>query len=284
MRWYTAREKELHEVCALLRSREWACVAFSERLLREGRLQLPPRVRERIIYYRDEDQRVAGAILQTISGVLLPCLPRQQWQPRLTTQLAERLRRGSLSNAMIMGAGADVRLLESLLPRRPTHTVDYLLMVRERLQPETAAAADWFQIRRADQTDSERLAPLQLCYEIEEVLLPGRTINSAATLRGLRARLRTQQTYLAHIDGEPIAMAGTNARGFSYDQVGGVFTLKEYRNRGVSRALMAELTRTSCEAQRRLSLFVKPSNQAAIHIYKQMGFVTRDSFRISYYN
>lgn len=285
MRWYTARERQLEEITTMLRSREWSCVSFSERLLHGGRPSLPPRVRERVIYYRDSDAQMAGAILQSFTGVYLPCLPRpERWDRQLTARLADRLRRGSLSNAMVMGAEDDVRLVESAIASRPAHAVDYLLLLCEQPLPATRTAPDWFQIRRAEESDCRLLAPLQLSYEEEEVLLPGRSLNAAATLRGLRTRLRTQEVYLAHINGQPIGMAGTNARGFDYDQIGGVFTVGRYRNRGVSRALMARLARSAACAGRRLCLFVKPSNAAAIRIYQQMGFVRRDDFRITYYN
>lgn len=282
MRWTIARDKDLPALQTLLHRREWGCVAFSERLLRAGHARIPPRIREKVLFYRNGSNEVAGALLHSTSGTVLPCLPScDRMDAQLAGRLADRLRRSTLS--MVMGPAAQVRFLESLVSERPKHTVDYLLMARESAVPLQMPTEGWYTIRCADETDTQQLAPLQLGYEAEEVLLPGRSLNAALTLRNLRRRLRTQQTFVAECAGRLIGMAGTNARGFLYDQIGGVYTVAEQRNRGVSRALMAHITHCAAAERKRLCLFVKKTNSAAIHIYASSEFLVRGGFRISYY-
>ncbi len=263
--------------------REWGCVTFSERLMSYGRTLLPPRIRERILFYRNGTSELAGALLHSVSGTVLTCLPASdRIDARLAERLADRLTRTGIS--MVMGVANEVRFVESLLSVRPRHTVDYLLMAREAAVALSPMDAEWFSVRRANEADTEQLAPLQLGYEVEEVLLPGRALNTTIALRNLRRRLRTQQTFVAECDGKVIGMAGTNARGFLYDQIGGVYTVAEQRNRGVSRALIARITQFAATEGKRLCLFVKRSNAAAVHIYASSGFVVREGFRISYYD
>lgn len=282
MRWTIARDKDLPELRDFLRCREWACVAFSERLKDYSRTRFPQRISEKILFYRNGSSAVGGAILHTLSGSVLTCLPHcDRIESQLAGRLENRLSRSRIT--MVMGLEPEVRFMESLVPGRPRHTVDYLLMVREAPLPLPLPDADWFTIRNANEADTEQLAPLQFGYEAEEVLLPGRTLNTTLALRTLRRRLRSQETFVAEIEGKLIGMAGTNARGFGYDQIGGVYTLSEFRNRGVSRALMTQITQRAAAEGKRLCLFVKKTNPAAIHIYASSGFETCEGFRISYY-
>ena len=87
----------------------------------------------------------------------------------------------------------------------------------------------------------------------------------------------------AEINGTPVAKAGTNARGFITDQIGGVFTKREERNKGIARIVMKYLLSLIFQEKRYASLFVKKHNTPAINLYKSLGFERVNDFRIAYF-
>jgi hypothetical protein len=99
----------------------------------------------------------------------------------------------------------------------------------------------------------------------------------------LKASLKNELTYYAEHRGNVVAKAGTNARGFRFDQLGGVFTAPAYRNRGVAARVLAALLRDANKDGRRACLFVKDHNAAAVRLYEKLGFQIRDRFRIAYF-
>ena len=84
------------------------------------------------------------------------------------------------------------------------------------------------------------------------------------------------------INNIPIVKAGTNARGYNYDQIGGVFTDISQRHQGYATAVMIKLLKKIFSQDKSASLFVKPDNINAIKIYKALGFVKKANFRIAY--
>jgi predicted GNAT family acetyltransferase len=138
-------------------------------------------------------------------------------------------------------------------------------------------------ILRAEPGDCSRLFPLQFEYEREEVILDGAFHNPETTMACLRQSLTTQTTLYARCDGTPVAKAGTNAKGFTCQQLGGIYTLPEYRSRGIASALVSRLCSLIAFEAPTVSLFVKTQNAAAIAVYRRLGFKNIDRFRISYY-
>jgi predicted GNAT family acetyltransferase len=88
---------------------------------------------------------------------------------------------------------------------------------------------------------------------------------------------------MAELGGVPVAKAGTNARGFTTDQIGGVFTRPDLRHRGAARAVMTALLEHVRRDRRQACLFVKKDNAPAIRLYLGLGFDVRGEYRISYY-
>lgn len=185
----------------------------------------------------------------------------------------------------IMGTRQDVSALEPAFHTDPHYTIDYNLLAldwsrfpREEQPPHPAlryfipAPAQW-----------RRLLPLQTAYEVEEVLLPGRRPNPATSRATLLNSLEHQLVLVATYQGSVVARVATNARGYRGDQVGGVYTDPQWRNRGVARWLMTVLLSKLRQEQRNASLFVKLDNQPAQELYRSLKFVFESPFRISYY-
>lgn len=165
--------------------------------------------------------------------------------------------------------------------------VSYLLM--------TLAKNDLATAHRANDTDSTvhimpariedllHIFPLQVAYLQEEVRLEhSQALDHRYALRNLRESLDHHTYYIAWSNAKVIAKASSNAEGYTCAQLGGVFTRKEYRNKGVAYRCTTELCRTLLSRYASLVLFVKPQNATAVSLYKRMGFLSRGTYAIHY--
>ena len=276
---------------------EWRAVPFTSRLLRQGRPILPSRFDGEVLILqgqRDTGAAIGGAILRTTAGLLLPVMPyapgpdrlaRLEQLPRPETVLPQLLRERVYS---IMGPSAEVRWLEAGMGNDPVASIDYTLMTlgesdfRRRKPPDEPPLAG-LRLRQAEARDLLPLFPLQRAYELEEVVVFPERFSDQACRLNLRRTLRQQLVFLAELDGRAVAKAGTNARGFQVDQIGGVYTNEAHRGGGIATHVMSELLERIFRTKRMASLFVKPSNRAAIALYRKLGFESLDSYRISYF-
>ncbi len=289
MNWKLLHEESFPELISYLAPLEWGCVSFTSRLLRDGTPELPPRRAARISVCPAQDgekSRITAAVLQTSYGFFYPVfngadIAADRWTG---SELRRVLRLTTARVHSIMGRRRDVEMLQGLIAKRPVHTIEYYLMVQERKGSyDSSRLPDGLTLRRATVKDAKYLFPLQRAYEKEEVLLPGDRFDSATCLHHLSSSLLDQLIYVAELDGQPVAKAGTNARGFRFDQIGGVFTRPELRGRSIGAALMTRLMVDLNRSDRVCCLFVKQHNSPAIAMYTRLGYLIRDEFRIIYY-
>lgn len=185
----------------------------------------------------------------------------------------------------IMGCTPDVEALASTLGTVPRFDIDYRLLHLDHADFATVGRPPvrGLKVVRPRPEQWRRLLPLQLAYEIEEVLLPGAQANPAVSRSTLIESLSHQLVLVATYRSEVIARVATNARGYRNDQIGGVFTAPEWRGRGVARWLMGHLFAHLAADSHGASLFVKLTNEAAQELYRTLGFRFVSPFRISYY-
>jgi len=72
-------------------------------------------------------------------------------------------------------------------------------------------------------------------------------------------------------------------QGFHWFQIGGVYTLPAYRNKGLAAAAVAHLINTHSAEAHGFALFVKTANTAALRVYEKLGFEQCGLFRMSYW-
>ncbi len=287
MSWKRAEAGDLPELLELARAQEGRAVHFSSRLRPAragGRAGLPSRLEATVLVHSLGAQATA-ALLLTSGGLLLPLLPTPGQEgmaaPRFPAwrSLARNLH-------SVMGPLREVLWAESNLVSPARVSVDYHLMGLDRrdyLPPAQAPAPVGLQLREAGPQDARGLYPLQRDYELEEVLIEPGHFDPQACLANLRRTLRQQIVILAELDGRPVAKAGTNARGFDADQIGGVFTVEGERCRGLARRVMIVLLERIFREKSLASLFVKKLNPAAVALYHRLGFRELEDFRISYF-
>lgn len=181
------------------------------------------------------------------------------------------------------------RVLSEIAHIRLDAAVDYYLMRCNKpctdtfFQTAQAKLNAALSIERATENDLTELFPLQLDYENTEVAYEGRPINPAVCKLSLRARLTTEYIYKVSVDGHIVTKAGTNAQGFHWFQIGGVYTLPAYRNKGLAAAAVAHLINTHSAEAHGFALFVKTANTAALRVYEKLGFEQCGLFRMSYW-
>ncbi|MGA2615152.1 MAG: GNAT family N-acetyltransferase [Spirochaetia bacterium] len=275
MTWRTAVRADMDAVLSFLLQDETLCVPFTARLRTGGRGQT-------VYVARDARGGVRGSLLITSSGLLLPLLA-DDISPG--PELPRMLRDTHPTIHSIMGTGRSAAAVEALMPTVPTTRIEYFLMsvsrggARPTLPPQDSRLV----VRMGDETDADALFPLQRAYELEEVVVDPRHFNDAQCLKLLRKTLREELVFIAEKDGVPLAKASTNARGFTVDQIGGVFTAPDVRGMGLGRLVVSELLKRVLREKEGACLFVKKKNRPAISLYERLGFAPVTDYVISYY-
>ena len=140
-----------------------------------------------------------------------------------------------------------------------------------------------YTIRRLTVDDVKIVFPLQEAYEHEEVIINASFYNAEFCLNNLINVLGSEYTLGLFKGKKLLAKAGTNAIGHSFCQVGGIYTLPQFRNLGLSQMLVNRLLSDLAVKNKRLCLFVKKENKSAIKVYENCGFQNSGDFRISYH-
>jgi hypothetical protein len=275
MSWRHAARRDLGAILDFLLRDEALCVPFTSRL-RAG-------TRGCDVYF-DTDRKggVEESFLYTSSGLLLPVLARKD---TCRDGLQDLLRDLSPVVHSVMGVGRCVEAIEALLPIPPTTRIEYFLMTLHRTSFRRVLPVDapGVHVRRADPYDADALFPLQKGYEMEEVIIDPSHFSDAQCMRFLKRSLKDELVYVAEKDGEPVAKAATNARGFTVDQVGGVYTVPHERGKGFGAVVVAELLKETFLEKQAACLFVKKRNRPAIALYDRLGFAPVTDYVISYY-
>lgn len=169
----------------------------------------------------------------------------------------------------------------------PWHAMNYHFMVHDSLGPAGAQGLptlpEGVEIRQADPDDFERLWPLQRAYELEEVVFDPAEFREDIHQVLFRISLRRERHWYLSWRGIPLSKVSTNARGLDWVQLGGVYTVSEWRRRNLARTLLGWVLRILWGSSQKACLFVKRTNTAALGLYHRLGFRPWSDFRIVYY-
>lgn len=287
--WRRAEAGDLPALELFLRVHEASAAGLVSRLLDSGRLGLPrsPRSSLWIHSLPEETSIVRGALLCTSTGLAFPLFPEADSADGGggDRELAALLAARRFEAASVVGPASDVERLERALSARPLVAVEYRLM--RRLIPASPPAPPrgkipGLSIRAVGPAELEALFPLQEAYEREEVLTPIHRFDAGGSRAALARSLRGETIVAASLGGSLVGKAGTNARAFSLDQIGGVFVAPPYRRLGVGRLLMEELLARLAAHGKGAVLFVKKRNEAARALYRGLGFDEIGDYRADY--
>ncbi len=286
--WQVAGSNDQAPLLAFLKNDEWRCVSFSSRLRTDSPASREADPATTLVWVEKGAQHpvVTSALMLTRTGVALPVLDgHERFELPPGDRLCLLLDRFRPRLHSVMGMKSCVLKMEDALLKRPFASIDYHMMTLdlERWQPGEPMDLKSVTVRKAYPEDTDAVFPLQRSYELEEVYLDPRQFDDRRCRSLLRRGLREEIVYVAEMSGVPVAKAGTNARGFTTDQIGGVFTRKDLRHRGLARLVMVTLIDHIQRDKQHVCLFVKKDNGPAIRLYLGLGFKIRGDYRISYY-
>ena len=273
------------DAVSFLKLREYRAVSLASNLCADGAPSYPGKQIADFSCLLDEGGNIDGILLRTASGILLHCFREGADVAKVESRkeaLTAFLRNATVR--CVIGPGDDTRLIESALRAQPYQVVDYRLMRLEtQPEPSLATLGSEYTLRRALTSDTDDLLPLQEGYEREEVLPPGDLFDRNVFRSLLLITLKKQHINLIAVEGLPVAKAGTNARGFATDQIGGVYTDPHWRGKNLATALVVHTAIELMSKGRKVVLFVKPQNASACRVYEKIGFLPDSPFRISYF-
>jgi len=194
---------------------------------------------------------------------------------------------GAVPIHSLQGKKEDVLIMETALEKIDLYAaekIDYDLMCIDH-PPENfhTNSLTGLTIRKPQPSDMDALAALQAAYEQEEVIPSAAEFNAAVSRLNTQRIFSKEQMLVAELDGRLIGKINTNAATFSRYQVGGVYVVPDYRNRGIARRMAGEFIAGLVSQGRGISLFVKKSNPCARRVYQRIGFEIAGDYRISYY-
>lgn len=182
------------------------------------------------------------------------------------------------------------KIAENHLCRKARHEVDFDLMVFDEKSLGKAAenenhaenhgnlAAECCSVSEIDE-----IFPLQKSYELEEVVFSEKDFNEAASRLVLKKNLEKKRVFALKKDGKIVSKLSVNARGKNCVQVGGVFTAPDFRKQGFAKTLLLRFCKKYAENGKKIVLFVKKSNLAALSLYKSCGFKKISDYKIVYF-
>jgi len=272
-----------------LKEREYRCISLTSHLAENGKPSFPTdKVRHFIFFAESGESGIDGVLLVTTTSILFHCFRENIEAKPYAPLIAHFLSKTKVR--CIIGAHKDSLFLETIIGCEPYRAVDYQLMTLETISEKSTPLKDdgtshdtAINVRQADLNDLKQISPLQEGYEKEEVIPPGDPYDPEAMKVLLKKALETQFIYVAVTNGIIVAKAGTNALGLNWDQIGGVYTMPDWRNRGLAASLVRYTSRERMSKGRKIALFVKLTNIPAQKAYEKTGFQRDILFRISYF-
>ncbi len=290
MKWQRVTQHNFSELLRFVLTYEHLCVNFTSRILVRNRPELPS-PREAALFFAVDDKSLSdkqpiirAAVLVTSKGLLIPVheesikFSYEQLKPVL-----DEIYRYVRKIYCVIGIEYTVKQYEPLLKSPIDVRRSHYLMVRpkkRKLLPISLSVN--IDIHTLSEKQVKYIFPLEKAYQYEEVVVHPERFNPSAYFLHFRKAAKTQKILYATIGNTPISKAGTNAIGIHYTQIGGVFTLPEYRGRGIARALMYRLVEEIENSGRSAVLFVRTDNRSAIQLYRRLNFDIVGRYQISY--
>lgn len=286
--WRPAALADLAALADFVRPREMWAAGFSGKVFGlgpghdEARLALPRGGGSGLYLLGEKGKPVLGAVLFSRSGSALPVLDAASVEDAGLGELAS-LRAGDPYRAgACIGPASQARALELAMGWKAALGVAYYSMARPRASVDLRAPPG-FRLGKADAADADRLMPLAMAYEREEVLTPIHAFSPEACRAGQAQALRRQTVYAIWLGKQAVARAQTNAVGLGYEQMGGVYVVPHLRGKGLGRAVVSALIADIASRGKSCCLFVKQGNLAARKLYASLGFSEEGEFLVDYF-
>lgn len=128
------------------------------------------------------------------------------------------------------------------------------------------------------ENDLEKLLPLELAYEKEELEI--KNVNTFFSRQYLMKMFDKQKIFKCENNNQIIARVHTNAIGINCKQLGGVYTLPNFRQKGIAKNLLIYSMNFLSKSTKIFVLFVKTKNISALNLYTGLNFKKLNRFKI----
>lgn len=224
---------------------------------------------------------ILNAIMISSGGMLLPMFSEIPPSDIVLKEMLTMITDYKKKIFCILGVSKDTGLIKNFLYYSILSKINYVLLIEDDNNIFNIDKT-MFTVKKAKKRDAVQLFPLEKAYLLEEVLVKSSTVNQQAALINLRKTCNFQSVFFAISGNEVIAKVNTNGKGIAYNQIGGVYTLPEFRSRGISTWLMKILLNEIHISGNRAVLYVKKENKPALALYKKLGFRIIDEYSAIY--
>ncbi|MGL4524440.1 MAG: GNAT family N-acetyltransferase [Spirochaetia bacterium] len=260
---------------------EWRHTMLSSRFFNAGNIQIQP---DYLICISEKNGLLCGLFLSDKRGYILVS---QIDNMDVTDDLEKFCRISKEFHPPYCIAGTPTLLCatEKVFRKNIRTKIQYHLMTSNEIDTSFVEKNMYFDLCKSQITDHKTLFPLELKYQQEEVFDRKLNLQDEMALSVLYME-KLKRGICAHaIDKKKsmiVAKAEISYIGFHYGQLGGVYTLPEFRNKGIAQAVITSLIKELAQENKNLSLFVKKSNRAAVALYNNLGLKNAGEFAIHY--
>ncbi len=262
---------------------EYKSISLISRMYKKDRIVIPPASSAKIICEVTDSKPncVLNVMMITAGGILLLMFSENPPSGMVIIEMLKLITGYKKNIFCILGVSKDTKTVKDLLDYSVSSKIEYILLRKYNSTIFKTGKAE-FKIKKAKKKDALQLFPLEKEYLLEEVLVGSSELNPKATLLNLQKTCNTQSVFYALSGKEIIAKVNTNGKGIGYNQIGGVYTKPEFRNRGVSTYLMKILLDEIHQSGKKAVLYVKKDNKPALALYKKLGFHIIDEYSAYY--
>ena len=225
-----------------------------------------------------EAERIQGIFYFKEKTTLLCCLPKKR------KKIAQALSDFFCGKSIFALAGKDdyIEFLQKTLSLSPKEKRTFFLMSQKKKVCTSNTSPFQKDLVSCCKKDASNLMPLHTGFFKEEVLPPGKEVYVPSLLSELEKLLQKQKMLAVKKDGIFVAKVQTNASSKNFIQIGGVYTLPQYRKKGYAEFLTRTIAKEIRSQEKTPILFVRKENSSAIALYKKCGFKSYGTFCFVY--
>lgn len=281
MAWTISDKEDLVGIIQFLKQDEWQHVQALSFFYQRKKFIYPGK-KDVIALINRRDDAINGIILISSKGLIYPILTHIIYNDTSNkNELIKVLATIQFRTHAIVGLKNDVEYMDSIIFKRIRAINNYLLLHREVTQIFDIISDN--RIVKASLQDLNKLIPLENEYQIEEVLLSPKDLNKKGIYVNYKKKLLEDDIYFIENKNIPITKGGTTYKSINYTLLGGIYTWPNLRNRGYSTTLLKHILNEQLILGYKGALFVKENNEAALHLYKKLGFIEPLQYKIHYY-
>lgn len=262
---------------------EYKSISLISRMYQKERISIPFLSKAKIFCEVTDSKPnlILNVMMITAGGILLPMFSELPPSGRVINEMLKMITDYKKTIFCILGVSKDTELVKNSLNYSVLSKIDYVLL-KEDSNTIFESKMTTFRIKKAKARDALQLFPLEKAYLLEEVLIGASAINQKAAMLNLLKMCSAQSVFYAIMGREIIAKVNTNGKGIGYNQIGGVYTKPEFRNKGVSTYLMKVLLNGIHMSGKKAVLYVKRDNIPALALYGKLGFHIIDEYQAIY--